>query len=216
MTDNKTESADAIASAKPKSVRQAVLGMVAVAGIGLVQGVNALAERSAYNNGIDEVSKTVNHEQIIAVTGNLRGSVLLASVLGVLALVAVLPLAGLVNIRKRWARTVTAIVAILLIMGEVVLMAADSSSVKTGNFIREPDVAGGSLATVEAMNRILVPSWFVPLHYLTEFGVLAATIFVLVHLFRAPTNDFFMAGHEKVIHADNTWSVAQVRRDDEQ
>lgn len=212
MTENSSKTADA-SSVKPQSVRLAVIGMLAVAGAGLVHGVNGLLESAAYASGLDEASKTVNRQQIIDVTGNLRGSVVLISVLGIATVVLLVPLAALVNRRLRWARVTTAVVAGVLIIGEIVLLASDSSSVQTGNFIRDSFVPGGDLATVEAMNRLIVPSWFVPIHYLTEFAILAGLIFVLVQLFRTTTNEYFQDGHETVAHAENTWAIAQVRKD---
>lgn len=200
--------------AKPREVSLAVVLCLAVGAAGLLQALTAFFERRHLEAGLLEVGKYMSVEQAIYRTTDLRGSLPLAIALGASALVVLVPLSVFLSRGRPWARMLTWIVGAGLIIGEVVLMAADSSAVKTGEFISDLDVPGGDPGTVAMLNGLLVPGWFPPLHYIAELLVLVGVIAVGIQLLRPASTEYFRgdADQRATARDDRIWSTDITRR----
>jgi hypothetical protein len=155
---------------------------VGLAGAG--QAMTALVEKNHIEAGLTEVAKYMDLGQAMFRTANLRGSLNLALTLGLIGLIVFMPLTLLLRYRVSWARLPIWLAGIGLAIGEIILMAADSSAVKTGRFVTDIDVPGGRAETVDMLNGMLVPSWFPPLHYVFELLVLVGAIAVCIQILR--------------------------------
>jgi hypothetical protein len=202
---------------KPRSVSLAVIFALAISVAGLVQGVNALTERNHLTAGLKQVGEFMSVEQAIYRTRDLEGSLDFAVALGFGALVLFVPLAYLISRGRSWARVVALILGAGLIIGQVVLMSADGTAVKTGRFVTEADVPGGAEAMVDRLNGMIVHAWFPPVHYVAEFLVLFATIALIIQLIRPTTTDFFRhePPDEETATDDRVWSTSNRRQSTE-
>jgi hypothetical protein len=193
---------------KPRSVSLAVAFALAISLAGLVQGVNALAERNHLSAGLKQIGQFMSVEQAISRTRDLEGSLNLAVNVGFGALILFIPLAFLISQGRAWARVVALVLGIGLIIAELILMVSDSTAVKTGKFVREADVPGGAAATVDRLNDMIVLGWFPPVHYLAEFLVLLTAIAFCVQLVRPSTSDFFRnEPPDEHAEDDRVWST---------
>jgi hypothetical protein len=200
-------------SVKPRAVTIAVFLALGVSAAGVVQAINAFLERRNLATGLTEAGKYMNIDQAIYRTINLKGSVTLALFLGICAAVLMAALSLALSQGRRWARVLTWIVGGGLIVGELILMAADSSAVKTGTFVRDVDVPGGNLDTVAMLNNLLVPAWFPPLHYFAELAVLVTVILLCIQLARPAAAEYFRLEVEKKGTDDGrVWSTSKIRR----
>ncbi len=199
-------------SVKPRAVTIAVLLALGVSAAGVVQAVNAFLERRNLAAGLVEAGKYMSIDQAIYRTINLKGSLTLALFLGVCAAVLMAGLSLALSQGRRWARVVTWIVGVGIIIGEVILMAADSSAVKTGKFVTAVDVPGGNLDTVAMLNNLLVPGWFPPLHYLAELAILLSAIMLCIQLVRPAAAEYFRPEvDERGTDDGRTWSTSKIR-----
>lgn len=193
---------------KPRSVSLAVLFALAISVAGLAQGVNALTERNHLTAGLKQVGQFMSTEQAIYRTRDLDGSLGFAVTLGFSALVLFLPLAFLISQGRTWARTVALVLSVGLTIGQIVLMAADSSAVKTGQFVTAADVPGGAEDMADRLNSMIVHSWFPPVHYVAEFLVLFGAIALCIQLIRPSTTDFFRnEPPDEATTDDRVWST---------
>jgi len=200
-------------SVKPRAITIAVLLALGVSAAGVVQAVTAFLERRNLASGLVEAGKYMSVDQAIYRTINLKGSLTLALFLGVCAAVLMAALSLVLSQGRRWARVVTWIVGGGLIIGELILMAADGSAVKTGKFVRDVDVPGGNLDTVAMLNNLLVPGWFPPLHYFAELAVLVSVILLCIQLVRPAAAEYFHLEVEKRGTDDGRiWSTSKIRR----
>jgi hypothetical protein len=191
---------------RPVTIIRCALYLLVVAGIGLIQAINAVVEQHTLAAGIVEASKHMNESQAIFVTGGLRGSLGLALPAGVAAVVIGLGLAPVIMRGKRWARTALWGLGGLLFVSEMILAASDSV-VTTGNYVRDVDVPGGDLAIVAMINHLLVPGWFFPVYYLTEFALLVCIAAAVVHSMLPSAAEYFRLGPEKFSQDRQVWST---------
>lgn len=211
MTFDPGIASDPPARSRPAST--AVLLALGIAGAGLIQGTNAFLERNHLADGLNQVGRYMSAENAIYRTTDLRGSVVLAIWLGALAVGIFAPLAVLLSLGKRWARVLTWILGTGMIIGQVILMASDSSAVKTGEFVRDVDVPGGDANTVSMLNTMLVPRWFPPVHYVTELLLLVGLVLLCIQLARPTVAEYFAKESPEEGTDDRVWSTSQARRD---
>lgn len=197
--------------APPREVKIAGIIALGVAVVGALQAINAFAERQHLASGLAKAGQYMNAGQAIFKTGNLRGSLQLALGLGIAAVVLFALLALLLRGGFRRSRVIAWLAAVALIVGELVLMAADSSAVKTGNFVTAVDVPGGNLDTVTMLNKMLVPGWFPPVHYVTELLMLVGLIAVCVQLLRPRSAEFFRGDPAETVEDDRVWTTSRMR-----
>ncbi len=197
---------------KPRAVRVVFLLAVAVSAAGVVQALVAFLERRNLAAALIEAGKYMSMDQAIYRTINLKGSLNLALFLGVCAAVLMAALSLVLNRGRGWARVVTWFVGGGIIVGELILMAADGSAVKTGKFVSDIDVPGGNLDTVAMLNNMLVPAWFPPMHYFAELAVLIGTITLCVQLARPVVAEYFRLEVERATDDSRVWSTSKIRR----
>jgi hypothetical protein len=191
----------------PRDVRLAVILCLAVGVAGLLQALTAFLERRHLDAGLSKVSAYMNLDTAIYRTSDLSGSLKLAMALGICALVFLVPLGFFLSRGYQRARVATWVVGAALIVGEVVLIASDSSAVKTGEFVTEVDVPGGDPGIVAMLNGLLVQGWFPPLHYVTELLVLVGVIWLCIQLIRPASGEYFRREVETATHDDRVWNL---------
>ena len=143
-------------------------------------------------------------ENAIYRTTDLRGSI-------VLAIFA--PLAVFLSLGKRWARVLAWVLTVGMVVGELILMASDSSAVKTGDFVRDVDVPGGDASTVSMLNSMLVPGWFPPIHYVTELVLLVGLVALGIQLARPAVAEYFAKESPSESTDARVWSTTHARSD---
>lgn len=195
--------------AKPRPVTLAILFTLGAGLAGAIQAINAYAEKRTVTAGLAEAGKYMNLDQAIYRTTNLRGSLSLALVLGICALVLFAPVSLLIANRVPWARIAGWIIGIALIAGEAVLMTADSSAVKTGKFVLDIDVPGGDAQLVDRLNGMLVPGWFPPVHYAAELAALVCLVGACIQLARS--SEYFRREEPDSAEDDRVWSTTRMR-----
>jgi hypothetical protein len=191
---------------RPLAITRCALFLLVGAAIGLVQAINARIEQGTLAAGVAEASKYMNEDQANYVTAGLRGSLGLAWPAGVTAVVVGIGLAPMIMRGKRWARVGLWGAGGLLIIAEMVLAASDSV-VTTGNYVRDVDVPGGDLTIVAMINHLLVPGWFFPVYYLTEFAILVCLAAAVVHSVLPSASEYFRVGPQKYVEDQRAWSV---------
>jgi len=186
---------------------------LAVAGTGLIQGGNAFLERNHLADGLNQVGQYMAAENAIYRTTDLRGSLVLATWLGALAVVLFTPLAVFLSLGQRWARVLSWVLVAAMIVGQLILMASDSSAVKTGEFVRDVDVPGGDAGTVSMLKTMLVRSWFPPVHYISELLLLVGLIALGIQLARPTVAEYFAKESPPEGTDERVWSTSQARPD---
>lgn len=205
--DGSPSATSAPTAARPREVRLAIILCLAVAAAGFLQALTAFLERRHLDAGLSQAGRYMSPQTATYRTSDLRGSLTLAMVLGTSALVLLVALSFFLSRGRPWARVLTWIVGAALIVGEVVLTSADSSAVKTGEFITDMDVPGGDPGTVAMLNGLLVPGWFPPLHYVAELLVLAGIIWICIQLVRPHAGEYFRRELDTAKHEDRVWST---------
>lgn len=177
----------------PPRVALASKLMLAVAGVGFVQFITSLAAAVRLN---------ANHATLIDMAKDPQGMQSLINAIKemlhteiFLGIMCVLGLGALVLLQRKspYTRFVAWPIYGIVALGNFWIMGYDNTTVEIGNVIGMEQAVHPTQEYVDKLNALLTPTWYVPLHYLTQAACIAGAIAIIIALAGPASYEYFRA-----------------------